>query len=91
MTTIYTVLLTKMESTHNNLRTDSVEGKTLQLPVVGENFRLIGKSLTEGPTYRAIETSQIAEVVKDDDYKYTFKTANSTYKLSVIVIEKMRE
>lgn len=79
----YQVVLEKVRSTHNNLRTDKVEGVTLELPKKGEYFSIVGEALTPGATARVVTTTEIQNVeVMGDEYMFT--TENSTYKLKVI-------
>ena len=80
----YRVLLTKVESTNKNLRTNTVEGQTIELPQEGKGFFLIGEALTSGATARFIQTSEIVSVKKIGDSVYIFKTLNSTYNLEVL-------
>lgn len=84
----FKALLTKVESNHNNLRTNSMDGRTLELPTVGKDFIIVGDSLTEGLTHRVITTTEVKEVTKNED-EYTFKTQNSTYKLQVLGVEEL--
>jgi hypothetical protein len=83
---VYEVRLTRVESNHNRIRTDSVEGMTSELPVVGKSFCLIGESLTEGMNARLVTTSKITKVDQNGD-EYTFNTLNSTYKIEVLGTE----
>ena len=82
------VKLTKIESNHNNLRTDIIEGITLELPEVGKSFVLAGKPLTPGTDIRLVTTTEIKNVEKIDN-EYKFKTLNSTYKLEVLDSEQV--
>lgn len=79
----YQVVLEKVRSTHNNLRTDKVEGVTLELPKKGEYFSVVGESLTPGATARVVTTTEIQNVEQMGD-EYMFTTMNSTYKLTVV-------
>ena len=58
----YKALLTKIESKHDNLRTNDIEGNTLELPEVGKSFHLVGNAITEGMSHRIIKTTEIKEV-----------------------------
>lgn len=82
------VKLTKIESNHNNLRTNEIEGVSLDLPEVGKSFYLVGESLTEGMDARVVTTTEIKSLEKTDN-EYTFKTLNSTYKLEVLGTEEI--
>jgi len=76
------VKLTRIESTHNNLRTDSVKGVCFDFPVVGEAFTMYGGTLTGVSGVRAIITSSV-EWIKMVDGDFIFKTKNSLYELEV--------
>lgn len=86
----YNVVLKKIESNHNNVRTNETEGQTLALPEVGKNFSLVGASLTPGLTHRVITTTEIKEVETQGDGSYIFKTLNSTYGLVVTGTEEIK-
>jgi hypothetical protein len=90
MKTLYGVKLTKVESNHKNLRTDTVEGVTEKLPAVGDSFVLIGKSLTEGMNARIVYTTEI-QFVENMGNEYMFKTRNSTYKMEVLTEDNFVE
>ncbi len=79
----YKVKLTKVRSSHSNVRTNEIEGETLDLPEAGKSFVLIGESLAFKGGGRIIETTLIEKVEKMDN-EYLFHTANSTYKLEVL-------
>ena len=78
---IYKVRLIKVRSTHNNIRTDFVEGETTALPVVGKAFLMFGKGLVIGT--RCIHTTPVKSVEQIGN-TYMFTTENSTYKLEVL-------
>lgn len=77
----YLVRLTKIRSNHKNLRTDEIEGVTLDLPKEGKYFQMFGKGLEFGT--RAITTTTIKKVEQMGS-EYLFHTLNSTYKLEVM-------
>ncbi len=79
----YRVRLTRLASNNANLRTPSMDGVTAAMPEVGHGFRLIGKSLTEGGSFRMIHTSKVIEVSGE-----TFKTENSEYRLELLTDEE---
>ncbi len=85
---MFKALLTKVESNHTNLRTNEMEGLTADLPEVGKEFLIFGKSLTEGLSTRMIHTTVIKEIEKNSEDEMTFKTQNSTYKLKVLGVEE---
>ena len=77
------VKLTKIESTHNNLRTNDMEGKTGSIPEVGYDIMVFGEGLVFGT--RVIHTTEVKESVYDKTTKtFTFKTQNSTYTLEIL-------
>lgn len=79
---VYSVKLTKIESTHTKLRTNEVEGFTIELPEVGKSFGMVSESLSDKMEGRLVTTSLIQELDKKDSV-YTFKTKNSIYRLDV--------
>jgi len=86
----YNVVLTKIDSNHNNVRTKETEGQTLALPAVAKNFSLVGASLTPGLTHRVITTTEIKEVETKGEGSFIFKTLNSTYGLVVTGTEEIK-
>jgi hypothetical protein len=81
---LYHVTLKKIESNHNNLRTNEITGVCHKLPEVGGNFILLSTEvLTPGTNMRRVTTSEITEVrfVEND---IVFKTQNSLYSLTII-------
>ena len=77
----YQVKLTKLRSSHKNLRTDVVEGIALDLPKEGDYFQIFGEGLEFGT--RVVTTTAIQKVEKLGN-EYLFHTLNSTYKLEVL-------
>ena len=79
--------LTKLSDNVNKLRTNSISGDTLTLPMPGVSFQIIGDALEEPFKTlgggRVVTTSPVKEVVKEENGSYTFTTLNSTYKLKV--------
>ena len=73
--------LTKIKSTHDNVRTDEIVGYPYMPPKVGKRFSFIsfGGGL-EIPGDRLITTS-IVKVINDLDGKQEIVTENSTYTL----------
>ena len=77
------VKLTKIESTHTNLRTNEMEGRTGSIPEVGHDIRIFGEGIEFG--MRMIHTTEVKESTFDKETKiFTFKTQNSTYSLEVL-------
>ena len=77
--------LIKISSSHNNLRTNEVEGEINELPEAGKRFTLIGKGIEFGS--RLVITSEVSIVNlidrNDDRDVYHFETQNSEYALEV--------
>ena len=82
---MYYVTLTKIESTHKNLRTNVVNGMAPELPVTGQPFFMYSDEvLTEGTNVRHIYTSIVVSVDNEASDDIVFKTQNSLYALSNI-------
>lgn len=84
---MYNARLTKIESNHNNLRTNSMEGQIADLPKVGFPLIITNDSpldKSSGANGRMIWTTNITEVMKKSEEEYEFKTQNSLYKLEVL-------
>lgn len=80
----YKVKLTKIKSTHSNLRTDTVEGVTYGLPEVGKGFTMFGEPLDPNVgNMRGVYTTEI-KVCDRTGNEFMFVTENSTYKLEVL-------
>lgn len=80
--TIYKVVLEKIRSKHNNLRTDLIKGETLNLPAPGERFIMTGESLAPGGARRLVSTTPV-KMLEMHGKEMMFHTENSTYKLAV--------
>jgi len=79
------VKLTKIESNHNNLRTNDMVGTTSAIPEVGHEFSIFGESLSFHGGGRVIHTTIVKESDFNEDTKtFRFKTQNSTYELEVL-------
>jgi hypothetical protein len=76
------VKLEKLQSNHNNLRTDTVEGAAIGLPMVGESFRMVSDPIDPKKDGRFIITSPVQGFARIGN-AITFVTANSTYRLTV--------
>jgi hypothetical protein len=77
--------LTKIFSTHNNLRTPTVSGVYDDLPSAGERFTLVGKSLSAEEGFRLVTTSPVEQTWKvsmGGRDVVCFKTENSVYGFS---------
>jgi len=82
------VRLIRLESKHQNLRTDTVLGFCGKLPALGEEFRLFAKALTAPEALRLVTTSlvQSIENIGDD---VEFHTDNSHYRLHILTHDEM--
>jgi hypothetical protein len=78
--------LNKVESTHNNLRTNTVNGLVPELPEVGGRlFMYSSEVLTPNTNMRHIYTSIIQEIKVDEATgDMTIRTENSLYMLTNI-------
>lgn len=90
MATLPSVRLTKLASTHSNLRSDTADGVSPTWPPeVGKQFILFGDGYDDKSMVRVIETSIILRVkpamTGPDCKTYEIETMNSTYKLEEVV------
>jgi hypothetical protein len=76
------VKLTRITSSHDNLRTTDVVGEASAPPTVGHRFVMTAAPLEAGDI-RIVDTSPVQSVEADGDF-YTFRTLNSVYTLSVL-------
>lgn len=82
---IYFVKITRIDSSNQNLRTQSVSGICKNLPMPTEQFKMISKSLTKQGEIRLIETSQIKSITTNNNGSiYEFETLNSHYEIEQI-------
>lgn len=78
------IVLKKIESNHDNLRTDEVTGFTVEMPKIGHSFTMFAKSLDgDSSAYRHIRTSEVISAVESGD-ETVFRTHNSIYSIKVI-------
>ena len=75
---MYDLTLKKLESTHNNLRTDEVQGLAPELPVVGKRFFMYADPINPIASQRYINTSSVKEIQRKGE-DLIVKTENSTY------------
>ena len=81
---MFSITMTKVESTHKNLRTDVVKGLAPELPQIGKHFFMYSNEvLTPDTSIRYVYTSLIQDV-KEKDNEIVFRTENSVYVLSNI-------
>ena len=83
---IYKVKLAKIQSQHNNVRTDEVIGVTCYLPALGETFQLLSEALdkSSGANGRHVETSPVVNIFRIDDNTVTIHTHYSIYEVQVL-------
>lgn len=83
------VRLKKLESNHNRLRTDEIEGKCTHVPEVGYSFQMFGEALDPAMKkvggFRTVTTStvQFCEYLPGTK-TFRFQTRNSKYQLEVL-------
>ena len=85
---MYKAILERVESAHNNMRTDEMEGICPSLPAVGSGFTIVGEGLESG--CRVITTTRVVEIMEEKDDEVLFRTANSTCRLKQI-LEVLKE
>jgi len=80
---MFKVRLTKIENNHNELRDDSIEGETSNLPKIGRQFVMFGPPRDINIGHRMVNTSAIDMLSLDDDGKiYIVGTiSGSIYKI----------
>ncbi len=76
--------LTKISSTHENLRTNEMVGGIPKIPEVGETCVIVGRALTPGVSARMIHTTKISKVERISSKQYEFWTKNSHYGLRLL-------
>lgn len=83
---IYKVKLTKIQSDHNNIRSNEIIGVTSFLPKMGERFLMLSEALdkSQGANARYIETSPITNIFKVSDNIMTLHTTYSIYELEIL-------
>lgn len=79
----YKVVLRRIESVHDNLRTPEVTGTCSSLPTKNVDFIMVAPALTPGAAIRYVHTTPVTDV-KLVAGKFLFKTANSTYELELV-------
>lgn len=79
------VKLTKIQSSHNKVRTDEVNGESDNLPEIGKRFVLLGEALVKADgNMRIVYTTSVSELTNISDKSMEFKTQNSTYRLDIL-------
>lgn len=77
------VLLTRLSSNHEKLRTSEIQGWTNDVPREGHPFQMTAPPLEVG-SHRLVWTTPVTEVTKVGESSFLFKTANSSYKLDLL-------
>lgn len=80
---MYKVKLTRKTTRYpgQGLRTDSVDGVSDALPVIGSGFGLIGSPLDKDANLRSVHTSPVVSVEHIKHGELRFHTLNSEYML----------
>lgn len=65
------------------LRTDTVEGVTDQVPIVGCQFRMLADSLASSGDFRIVETSRVVKVEPFTGGVVVFTVSGSKYEISI--------
>lgn len=84
---MYTVNLRKIESTHENLRTDTVVGLAPNLPQRGKQSFMYSEPLNKESDLRYIHTSIVKKVKFTENGSIVLWTQNSIYELTNITKE----
>ena len=79
----YNVKLTKIRSSHEELRTDELTGFCNELPTLDLTFIMFAEGLESGEAVRMVRTSRVQHVENMDNI-INFGTENSLYKLEVL-------
>jgi len=82
---MYIGKLSKIYSSHQNLRTDEVVGIFKNPPTVGKSFMLFTSSLDGDKNKTRIVQTSVVQDTDLDVHGVTFRTLNSTYFLSGVV------
>lgn len=78
---IYQVKLFKITSTHDRVRTETIEGTCRELPAIDNMFLMSGPGLEIGT--RILRTSPVKAIARVGD-TLLFETRNSTYSLLIV-------
>lgn len=83
---MHKVRLTKIQSEHNNVRTNEVVGVTSSLPKIGDRFQMLSEAIdkSQGANVRYIETSPVESLKSSCENTIIMKTHYSTYELEVL-------
>lgn len=81
------VLLTKLESNHDRVRTKTVMGFARELPVVGEPFTMFSDPLDPSANIRMVSTTPVLRTLDPCNAPSEFWTVNSHYQIDVLGYE----
>ena len=83
---IYKVKLTKIQSDHNNIRSNEIIGVTSFLPKMGERFQMLSEALdkSHGANTRHVETSPITNIFGINSKTLTLHTTYSIYEFEIL-------
>lgn len=76
--------LTKLRSSHNNLRTSMIEGETIAQPTLGESFMLFAEPLETSVGVRVVSTMLVTSIDRLDESSVKFQTKNSCYLFEIL-------
>jgi len=79
----YNVKLTKIRSSHENLRTDEIVGFCNELPILDLTFVMYGEGLELKEAVRIVTTTRVQHVETIGNI-INFGTENSLYKLELL-------
>jgi hypothetical protein len=77
------IKLTRIKSTHDELKAAVVEGTAPYLPEVGYRFEMLAEPLDNTMSARVVVTTPIV-AVEQIDSTYRFKTKHSEYQLEIL-------
>jgi len=83
--------LKKINSNHNNLRTDTVEGHIDFLPEVNLPFMIKAEPIDPNADIRLVWTTPVKSVQYIDSNTIVFETKNSTYEIELLNSDKSHE
>lgn len=81
------VILTKLESSHNNVRTPEIKGLLQCPPEIGKSLIVLSEPLDQTKDVRVIKTTPVESIKThfDDLISYVvITTANSKYKIEYL-------
>lgn len=79
------VKLVRIQSNHQNLRTDEIDGKSFHIPEIGESFSIFSEPLEDkSASARVVVTTPVVTCSYDFGKRhFAFTTKNSIYRLDV--------